>query len=594
MAARVAFQAALQRIGFGQAAIVALETNGLNSVQDLINLDVKDIEQLLKIVRTGPPPVVVPCLAQKRLSIFCFWATKRNRLNKPIDAVLFNQATIEVYGATMALIEKDEEVIVKAPAEYKTGTKWKAFKGVIAYLNGIKSNHNIPLSYVIRENAVPQVNQAFQSDHQKMIAITPLVGPEYEEDNGKVFDLLKSWTINGPAWTWMRAFNPTWVGRQAWLALVGHFEGDAQRDRVKDAAYVAIAAARYYGDKKKFTFKTYVTIHQDAYSDLEKYGEVISEEKRIQDLLTNIKDNSPAANAAKGTILAAPALRTSFTNAVAHLSTTLQLGQSQDTRNISSVNVGKGSGRGGRGGGRGGRGQGRGRGKGKNIYIGSYAPDQWRALLSEDKKKVIEGRQKSAEQQSQSQGQGKAAGIRQVATVGVDDGHSAIDNATHGTATINMDQVVLQGTLQGLAAVGEKRPNAKSAGSYMSRRRTSKVVTSVRCKQRMVSQVKILCYNDHSEVIRGLCELDSHPDTCIAGENCVILEVTNQTVNNSAFTDEHDIMSNIPIVTAATAYDDAATGVTYILVLGQCIYMGDKMPNSLICPNQLQSHGINK
>jgi hypothetical protein len=53
-------------------------------------------------------------------------------------------------------------------------------------------------------------------------------------------------------------------------------------------------------------------------------------------------------------------------------------------------------------------------------------------------------------------------------------------------------------------------------------------------------------------------------------------------------------MSNIPIVTAATAYDDAATGVTYILVLGQCIYMGDKMPNSLICPNQLQSYGINK
>jgi hypothetical protein len=25
--------------------------------------------------------------------------------------------------------------------------------------------------------------------------------------------------------------------RQAWLALVGHFEGDAQHDHVKDAAY---------------------------------------------------------------------------------------------------------------------------------------------------------------------------------------------------------------------------------------------------------------------------------------------------------------------------------------------------------------------
>ncbi len=156
-----------------------------------------------------------------------------------------------------------------------------------------------------------------------------------------MFDLLKSWTINGPAWTWIRAYNSTRDGHQAWLALVGHFEGDAQRDRVKDAAYAAIAAAHYYGDKKKFTFETYVTIHQDAYSDLEQYGEVFSEEKCVRDLLTNIKDNSPAANAAKGTILATPSLRTSFTNAVAHLSTTLQLGHSQDTRNVSSVNVGK-------------------------------------------------------------------------------------------------------------------------------------------------------------------------------------------------------------------------------------------------------------
>jgi hypothetical protein len=83
MAARVAFQAALQRIGLGQATIATLETNSLETVQDIVNLNNKDIERLLKIVRAGQPPVVVPFLAQKRLNIFCFWATKQNRLNKP-------------------------------------------------------------------------------------------------------------------------------------------------------------------------------------------------------------------------------------------------------------------------------------------------------------------------------------------------------------------------------------------------------------------------------------------------------------------------------------------------------------------------------
>ncbi len=60
---------------------------------------------------------------------------------------LFNQAAIDTYGATMAFIENDEDVIAKAPAEYKTGTKWKAFKeGSIAYLNCSKGSHNIPLA----------------------------------------------------------------------------------------------------------------------------------------------------------------------------------------------------------------------------------------------------------------------------------------------------------------------------------------------------------------------------------------------------------------------------------------------------------------
>jgi hypothetical protein len=133
---------------------------------------------------------------------------------------------------------------------------------------------------------------------------------------------------------------------------VNHFEGDAQRDRVKDHAYAAIAAAKYYGDRKKFTFETYVTIHQDLYADLSQYGEIISEEKRVRDLLQGIKDNSAAANAAKGTILATPTLRNSFDNAVAHLATTLQLNTSiNDTRNVSLTGTYNGNNRGGHQGG---------------------------------------------------------------------------------------------------------------------------------------------------------------------------------------------------------------------------------------------------
>jgi hypothetical protein len=207
MAAQVAYQAALTRIGFNAQAIAALQANGLDGVRDLINLEAKDVEQILKIVRTGPPPLAVPYLAQKKLNIFCFWVTRRNRLGESIEPALFTQAAIETYGTMMAISSAaaDEENIVKAPAEYKTGSKWKAFKEG----NGVKGKHDIPLAYIIREAENPPPHQVYQLEHQQSMAITPLQGMEFEDDNGRVFDLLKSWTLNGLAWTWMRAHNGT-------------------------------------------------------------------------------------------------------------------------------------------------------------------------------------------------------------------------------------------------------------------------------------------------------------------------------------------------------------------------------------------------
>ncbi len=42
-------------------------------------------------------------------------------------------------------------------------------------------------------------------------------------------------------------------------------------------------------------------------------------------------------------------------------------------------------------------------------------------------------------------------------------------------------------------------------------------------------------------------------------------------------------------MTAATAYDDEVTGTTYILILGQAIFFGDRMKNIWIIGS---SHGV--
>jgi hypothetical protein len=268
------------------------------------------------------------------------------------------------------------------------------------------------------------------------------------------------------------------------------------------------------------------------------------------------------------------------------------LGQSlQEPRNISSAQVGRGNNHGqGRGKGRGVRQRGRGRG-GRNIYLGSYSPNDWRNLPPEDKKRVIKGRAKSTAALAASANQGTQSGSLQIASVVInDDGVSTVGPS--GTATL-MVQAVLQGTLQGSTAVGEKRSNAESAGSQMSRRRINAMVTTD-CTTNTwnVSRIAYKQYQNYNNVVSGTCELDSHADTCVAGANCVVIEEMHQTADVSGFSDTLHTLRNVPIVTAAMAYDNPADCTTYILILGQAIYMGDKMQHSLICPNQLRARGL--
>lgn len=50
-------------------------------------------------------------------------------------------------------------------------------------------------------------------------------------------------------------FNSSRDGQNAWLALLNHHEGEAQKDRVKDNAYAAIAAARYHGERRSLALR---------------------------------------------------------------------------------------------------------------------------------------------------------------------------------------------------------------------------------------------------------------------------------------------------------------------------------------------------
>ena len=101
--------------------------------------------------------------------------------------------------------------------------------------------------------------------------------------------------------------------------------------------------------------------------------------------------------------------------------------------------------------------------------------------------------------------------------------------------------------------------------------------------------------NSHSEPEAGTMaanECDTNSDTCCLGKNLVILEFTQKAADVYAYIKDIAPIVGVPIVSGATAWDDPVTGQTYILVINEGLYYGNKMDHSLINPNQIRDYGI--
>ncbi len=75
--------------------------------------------------------------------------------------------------------------------------------------------------------------------------------------------------------------------------------------------------------------------------------------------------------------------------------------------------------------------------------------------------------------------------------------------------------------------------------------------------------------------IYGRCELDSHTDTIVAGSNCVVLSYMGNVCDVSPYRDDYAPVSNVPVVTAVTAWQSSHIGEIYILVFHEAQCMGD-------------------
>ena len=91
---------------------------------------------------------------------------------------------------------------------------------------------------------------------------------------------------------------------------------------------------------------------------------------------------------------------------------------------------------------------------------------------------------------------------------------------------------------------------------------------------------------------KAINETDSNADTCCLGKNFALLAPTERTADVYPYDTSYEPLHNVPIVSAATAWDDPESGLTWLLVINEGLFYGSKLNHSLLNPNQLRYHGI--
>ena len=241
-----------------------------------------------------------------------------------------------------------------------------------------------------------QVRQEYATEHKHLVVTTPWEGEAFEADNGKVWLVLKDLTLGGPAYAYISHLDRLRHGRVTIKALRAHYEGDLARSQTKAQVYNTIKNASYSGEKRNWTFKMYVTLHQKSHEILEEYGKPVPLAKQVRDLIDGIDCTNGMMATALATLLATNNLHEDFQVASGYLCNFVAANKNENqSRNISGVGSG-GQGGAGRGHSSGqNSGQGRGRRHGdwrysykKELSAQSFTTEEWGHLTYEQKEPV--------------------------------------------------------------------------------------------------------------------------------------------------------------------------------------------------------------
>jgi len=240
----------------------AIQSEGLNVIDDLVDFDDDEIKILCQSVRkpggtvqdpndptrTIPDPgFKVPAICEKRLKLAANGARIYRMINRPITQASLDRNRLKLFDQHLRLIEDHSEP-EQIPQVSKTFGIMRAMDLIPSHLRERLGSRKIPLSYIIRETEIPPTlgplvdenrntrtpckihSQEYQSIMEQLIEHAELSGSEFEEDNVKVFHILHEIVNNTSFESSIKSFQIKRDGRSAYLALFQHNMGSSKWD----------------------------------------------------------------------------------------------------------------------------------------------------------------------------------------------------------------------------------------------------------------------------------------------------------------------------------------------------------------------------
>jgi hypothetical protein len=399
-----ALNTAFDRLGFHPDSRALILEEGYDTFESLGELEDSDIDRMIsKLSKTyapnpnlNPDPNVnrrFPTRAVLNLKAMTYWIREQQRIGGEVTPGNFTERVMQTVKERM----RDDARVVKSlehhditkPTALKEWTSWPKFKNLFTtYTSQIRGVALCPITYVIRPIAeVDPIARAaiYVSDEERLVRCTLLQGHWFMQDNSRLYNELKSYVIDGPGWAFIQQFDRTGNGRASWMALLTQAEGDATMNLRKQKAYAAINNARFAGDRARYHFSDYISVHQKAHNELDELGEPVSETKKVTDFMAGIQD--PKAETAKAVVISSPLMRESFEMTQTYLQHFVDSmeAQKRSTRTVAAVESKQ-------------EGKPQQRHKqtqkkqisGPKVHSGNYTHTEWRALSSDEQQQVRE------------------------------------------------------------------------------------------------------------------------------------------------------------------------------------------------------------